>query len=178
MNQRGQPGRVARVKSHFFPRPAVATIRMQEDKLYFEDFYVGQTIELGTFSFSEEEILEFATRFDPQPFHVHPEQARESVFGGLIASGWHTCSQMMRLLVDNFLVRSASMGSPGCDAIRWLQPVRPGDQIRSAMVVTEVRASASKPDRGFVRSDWKAWNQHGQQVVEIQAVGMYGRRPA
>ncbi|WP_151446474.1 MaoC family dehydratase [Lacisediminimonas profundi] len=150
---------------------------MSSEKMYLEDFYVGQKIELGSFSFSEEEILEFANRFDPQPFHVQPEAARESVFGGLIASGWHTCSQMMRLMCDNLLARVDSMGSPGCDELRWLKPVRPGDQIRTEMVVTAVRASASKPDRGFMSSDWNAWNQHGEKVVSIKAVGMYGCRP-
>jgi acyl dehydratase len=146
-------------------------------EIYFEDFQAGQVIELGSFSFTEEEIIEFATRFDPQPFHVDPARGRESVFGGLVASGWHTCSQMMRLLVDNFLVRAASMGSPGFDGVRWMRPVRPGDVIRTAMEVTEIKASASKPDRGFVSCDWKGWNQHGEQVIEIKGVGMYGRRP-
>lgn len=151
---------------------------MSNERIHFEDFFVGQTFDLGSFSFTEDDILAFAKRYDPQPFHVDPELAAETVFGGLIASGWHTCSQMMRLLVDNFLVRSSSMGSPGCDSLRWLKPVRAGEVIRTEMLITGVKASATRPDRGFVTSDWKAWNDRGEQVVEIKAVGMYGRRPA
>ena len=151
---------------------------MSSDKIYFEDFYPGQTMELGTFSFTEAEIIEFASRYDPQFFHMRPDLAHESPFGGLIASGWHTCSQMMRLLVDNCVANSSCMGSPGTESLRWLRPVRAGDKIRTSIVVTEVRPSASKPDRGTVQFDWHAWNERDEQVVAIKGVLIYGRRPA
>ena len=98
-------------------------------ELYFEDFELGRVYELGSVDVTEADILEFARRFDPQPFHVDPEAARQSVFGGLIASGWHTGAMWMRLYVDSLLDGAASMGSPGIEELRWLAPVRPGDTL-------------------------------------------------
>lgn len=150
---------------------------MTSAKRYFEDFEPGQTIALGSITFTEADIIDFATRFDPQDFHIRPDLARESPFGGLIASGWHTCSQMMRMLVDQCVANSSCMGSPGCDELRWLRPVRPGDTIRSEIVVTEARPSASRPDRGMVRFDWNAYNQRDEHVVAIKGMLIFGRRP-
>lgn len=145
---------------------------------YFEDFHPGQDIDLGTRSVTEEEIVAFATAFDPQPFHVDPAAASASIYGGVIASGWHTCSMMMRLVVDRLLSRSSSMGSPGLDGVRWLAPVRAGDTLNVHYRTVNVKASSSKPDRGVVWSTWVAINQHGETVCTVDGMGMFGRRPA
>lgn len=145
---------------------------------YFEDFVAGQELALGQRHVTEEEILAFATQFDPQPFHIDQAGAEASIFGGLIASGWHTCSMMMRLVVDGLLRQSSSMGSPGLDSVRWLRPVRGGDTLSVSYIVKEVRASQSKPDRGVVVSLWQASNQHGEVVATVEGMGMFGRRPA
>ncbi|MDN4054370.1 MaoC family dehydratase [Massilia sp. YIM B02763] len=145
---------------------------------YFEDFHPGQDIDLGTRSVTEEEIVAFATAFDPQPFHVDPAAASASMYGGVIASGWHTCSMMMRLVVDRLLSRSSSMGSPGLDGVRWLAPVRAGDTLNVHYRTVNVKASSSKPDRGVVWSTWVAINQHGETVCTVDGMGMFGRRPA
>ena len=145
---------------------------------YFEDFYPGQVLQLGSCSVTEEAIIAFATQFDPQPFHVDHEQAEQSIFGGVIASGWHTCSMMMRLVVDNLLSASSSMGSPGLDQVRWIKPVRPGESLTLTIHIKEVRASRSKPDRGVVVSQWQTLNQHGELVATIDGMFMFGRRLA
>jgi acyl dehydratase len=145
---------------------------------YFEDFYPGQEIALGSRTVSEEEIIAFARQFDPQPFHVDHDAAEASIFKGVIASGWHTCSMMMRLVVDNLMSESSSMGSPGLDSVRWLVPVRAGDTLSVSYLTTRVKPSASRSDRGVVWSKWSAANQHGQVVCTIEGMGMFGRRPA
>jgi acyl dehydratase len=144
---------------------------------FFEDFQPGQVIELGQRSVTEEEIIAFATQFDPQPFHIDREAAAKSIYGGVIASGWHTCSMMMRLIVDGMMAASSSMGSPGLDNVRWLQPVRAGDTLSVRYETVKVKASASKPDRGVVWSKWVARNQHGVDVCTIEGMGMFLRRP-
>lgn len=144
--------------------------------LHFEDFHAGQVIELGSHTFTEDEILAFARQFDPQPFHVDHQAAAASHFGGLVASGWHTCSALMRVLVDQLLLRSASHGSPGVDEIRWLKPVRPGDTLAMRMRIVEATASRSKPDRGVLKSEYEAVNQHGETVMTMKTLGMFGRR--
>ena len=146
--------------------------------MYWEDFQPGERIEMGSHTFVAEEIIEFARRFDPQPFHVDPQAAKDSFFGGLIASGWHTCSVGMRLTVDSHVNKSASLGSPGLDNIRWLKPVRAGDTIRYSRVVLESRASESRPAVGLVKSRWEAVNQKGETVMTMEGWGMFGRRPA
>ncbi|MEF9384777.1 MaoC family dehydratase [Ralstonia solanacearum species complex bacterium KE056] len=145
---------------------------------YFDDFQIGQTMEMGTYAVTEDEILTFARQYDPQPFHVDPEAARRSIYGGLISSGWMTCSLMMRLMVQNFLSKSSSMGSPGVDEIRWLRPVYPGDSLSVSSTCLEVRPSQSKPDRGVAINRWEARNQHGELVCTLVGMGMFGRRPA
>lgn len=151
---------------------------MTQPKWYFEDFKVGDSIEVGSRTVTEDEIIAFATQFDPQPFHVDKEAAARSIFGGLIASGWHTCSMMMRLLADGFLNNSSSMGSPGVDQLRWLKPVRAGDTLTLNLVTLESKPSASKPDRGVVTTEWRATNQHGELVLTVRGLSMFGRRPA
>jgi acyl dehydratase len=144
---------------------------------YFEDFEPGQDIDLGLCTVTEEEIVAFARDYDPQPFHVDRDAAAHSIYGGVIASGWHTCGMMMRLVVDGLLGRSSSMGSPGLDGVRWLAPVRAGDTLNVRYRTVQVKASASKPDRGVVWSKWVAINQHGETVCTVEGMGMFGRRP-
>lgn len=150
---------------------------MSQLKWYFEDFEVGKTIEVGSRTITEEEIISFATQFDPQPFHVNPEAAAGSIYRGIIASGWHTCSLMMRLMVDGFLREAASLGSPGVDEVRWLKPVRGGDTLTVTTTAVDARPSASKTDRGVIHTLWQATNQHGELVVTVKGMGMFLRRP-
>ena len=147
-------------------------------KRYFEDFAVGDIIELGKREVTAEAIVAFAREFDPQPFHVDPEAAKQSACGGLVASGWHTAGLFMRLFVDAVLSNADSMGSPGVDELRWTKPVRPGDVVSGRLTVTEARASASRPDRGIIRSDCELFNQDGELVMTLKGVTMLGRRPA
>jgi acyl dehydratase len=150
---------------------------MSGHKYYFEDMAVGATVDLGKRSVSEEEILRFAREFDPQPFHIDPEAAGKSIFGGLIASGWHTCSITMRLLVDGLLSHSSSLGSPGIEQIRWVKPVRPGDTLHAVLTVQEVRLSQSKPDRGTARIHIDVTNQADELVMWMESFGMFATRP-
>ena len=145
--------------------------------LYFEDFHEGQTFSSGGKTVDKDEVIAFATAYDPQPFHIDEEAAKASPYGGLIASGWHTAAMVMRMLVDDVFADSASMGSPGLDEIRWVRPVRPGDTLRVEMKVLGVKASASKPDRGFVDVAYKVFNQDDVVVMTFRGTGMYGRRP-
>lgn len=146
-------------------------------KWYFEDFVVGSTTTVGTRSVTEEEIIAFARQFDPQPFHVDKDAAAHSIFGGIIASGWHTCGLIMRVMVDGFLKDSTSLGSPGLDEIRWIKPVRGGDTLTITTTVLDAKASTSRPDRGVVWTEWRATNQHGELVTTVKGMGMFGRKP-
>lgn len=151
---------------------------MAGELLYWEDLQQPGKIEIGRHTFTEEEIIAFARQFDPQPFHVDPEAAKNSFFGGLIASGWHTCAVAMRLMVDKYVNRSASLGSPGLDSIRWLAPVRAGDTITYHRTTTAARVSESKPDIGLLQSRWEAVNQRGELVMTMEGWGMFRRRDA
>ena len=145
--------------------------------IWWEDFRVGETVELGRHTFTESEIVDFAKAYDPQPFHVDAEAAKQSYFGGLIASGWHTCAVGMRLIVDQYMNQTRSLGSPGIDNIRWLKPVRPGDTLAYRRTTVEARASASRPDAGLVKSRWEAVNQQGELVLSMEGWNLFGRRP-
>jgi acyl dehydratase len=145
-------------------------------KYFFEDFQVGRVWELPGPTLTRESIVEFARRYDPQPFHVDEEAAKESVFEGLIASGWHTVSLCMRMICDAYLLEAASMGSPGVKEVRWLKPVRPGDRIRMRMSVLDAKPSASKPDRGTVLHLWEVFNQENDLVMRMEGYGMFKRR--
>jgi acyl dehydratase len=149
----------------------------QPIQYYFEDFTVGMSIELDGPRLSEAEMIAFASQYDPQPFHVDPEQARESVWGGIIASGWQTACTCMRLICDGYLNRAAGIGSPGLDELSWLKPVRPGDALRMKMSVEETRSSKSKPDRGLVKHCWEVFNQDGERVMQMRGYGIYLKRP-
>jgi acyl dehydratase len=148
-----------------------------EAHLYFEDYVPGSVHELGPAVVDEAEIVEFARRYDPQPIHTDLQWARTGPFGGLIASGWHTAAIMMRLLVDQYLPPATSLGSPGIDELRWLRPVRPGDELRVRVTVIEARPSRSKPDRGLLRSRIEVLEAGGSAVMTLIALNMIRRRP-
>lgn len=140
------------------------------DDRYFEDYVPGSVYEFGSILMEEKEMIDFATRYDPQAFHTDPDAARKSVFGGLIASGWHTGAVSMRLIVDHYLSRVASLGSLGIDEMRWLKPVRPRDELSIRVTVLQVRLSQSKPDRGIVRSLVEVMNQNREVVMSRIAI--------
>jgi len=145
---------------------------------YFEDFTPGQVIELGRHTITRDEIIAFAKQFDPQPFHLDDEAAKKTIYGGLIASGWHTGAISMRLLYDGLVKDTVSLGSPGVDELRWVKPVRPGDTLSARVTVLECIPSRGKPDRGIVRSAVEMRNQHGEVVVTSKGLSLFGRRPA
>lgn len=157
---------------------ADATPSVPHEQRYFEDYKTGEVAEFGGHEVTEEEVLAFAQRYDPQPFHVDPAAARESIYGGLIASGWMTASIAMRMLVDHYISPLSSMGSPGIDELRWLKPVRPGDRLRLRVTVIESRRSQSKPDRGMVQFLQEMLNQNDEMVMTIRGWGMYRCRSA
>ncbi|MFZ1881024.1 MAG: MaoC family dehydratase [Gaiellaceae bacterium] len=145
---------------------------------YFEDFSVGDATEVGPVTVSEAEIVDFAERFDPQPFHIDAEAAKASPFGGLIASGWHTTALFMGMFVRAVLLDSASLGSPGVEEIRWTAPVRPGDTLHGRSTVTDVQPSATNPRRGTVFTTNEVWNQDDTLVLTLKARGFFARRPS
>jgi acyl dehydratase len=139
---------------------------------YLEDYVTGDVHTFGPISITEDEIVQFGNTFDPQFFHTDPEKAKQSVYGGLIASGWHTCSLFMRLFVEHYLPGEASLGSPGVDQLRWLKPVRPGDSLTLRITVHEVKPSRSKPDRGVLFSFCEMLNQAGDIVATMMAMNL------
>ena len=145
---------------------------------HFEDYVPGAVFEYGEIPVTEAEIVEFARRFDPQYIHVDREQAAQGPFCGLIASGWHTAAMMMRLIVDNFLPKKASHGSPGIDELRWLRPVRPGDMLSIRLSILEATRSGSKPDRGVVRTLCEVLNQDREIVMSLKAMNIIACRSA
>ena len=144
---------------------------------WFEDYVPGSVHEFGTLDVHEGEVLAFGRRFDPQVFHTDPDAARQTEYGGLIASGWHTAALMMRLYSDHYLPRVATLVSPGVDELRWLLPVRPGDALSIRVTVAEARRSRSKPDRGIVRSAVEVLNQRGEVVMTTAALNFILCRP-
>jgi acyl dehydratase len=146
--------------------------------LYFEDFPPGDVRESPARTVTREDILAFAREFDPQPFHADEAAAARTIYGGLIASGWHTIAIYMRLMWESYLKDTASLGSPGVDEVRWLKPVRPGDTLRARFTVLEAVPSRSKPDRGIIRSLSHVFNQHGEVVMTLRGLGLFARRPA
>lgn len=145
---------------------------------YWDDMKAGDVVELGSRTMEKERMLSFAREFDPQPFHTDESAAKASIWGGIIASGWHTGSVLMRLFYEGFLKDTASLGSPGIDELRWLKPVRPGDTLSARLTVTEATPSRSKPDRGIIRSVMEMRNQHGEVVMTTSGVNFFLRRPA
>jgi acyl dehydratase len=147
------------------------------DDLYFEDFTAGREFRTDGATVTEAQILEFALAFDPQPFHLDVEAAKQSIFGGLIASGFHTMALTFRLFAQTRALAACSLGSPGVDELRWLRPVRPGDTLRAVVRVVEQRPSTSKPDRGIVRLHWTTLNQSGEPVLTMTSMQLVRRRP-
>ena len=156
--------------SNTFPGPG-------EDK-YFEDYEAGRVYELGSIRVELGEVIDFATRYDPQYFHIDESRAKESIYGGVIASGWHTASMMMRVFADSFLSDVSSQGSPGLDELRWYHPVRPGDTLFVRAVVLEARLSKSKPELGVMRTRTEVHNQNHELVLSSTAANFIRRRPA
>jgi acyl dehydratase len=143
---------------------------------YWEDFKTGSREEIGSVVVDKDELIEFAARYDPQPFHVDEAAAQQSIYGGLIASGWHTCSMVMRLICDAYMLDSASLGSPGLENLRWLQPVRPGDTLTAFRTIEQTRASSSRPDRGIVKTLWEVENQDKQLVLTMSGINFFLKR--
>ena len=144
---------------------------------YYEDYTVGEVIKAPGVSLGESDIIEFALRYDPQPIHLDRVAAQESIYSGLIASGWQVIALAFRMLVQHGLLGRGSLGSPGLDEVRWLKPVRPGDTIYPSAEVIETRLSGSKPDRGIVRLHYRIDNQKGETVATLASVQLVQRRP-
>jgi acyl dehydratase len=149
------------------------TFKTPPEERYFEDYIPGAVHQFGSIAVQEGEMIAFARRFDPQPFHTDPEAAKESPYGGLIASGWYTASMAMRLLVDYYIPRVASLGSPGVDEVRWRKPVRPGDTLSIRVTVIESKLSRSKPNQGTIRHYIEVLNQRREVVMTWKGMGMY-----
>jgi acyl dehydratase len=145
---------------------------------YFEDYLPGTTSEHGPILVDRNEVLEFAGRYDPQAFHIDAEAAGAGPFKGLIASGWHTCALIMRVLVDEYLSPASSLGSPGIDELRWLLPVRPGDRLTLRATVQEARVSRSDPTRGILKTNVQLLNQADDLVFRMTAINLVRTRPA
>ena len=145
---------------------------------YWDDYEVGQKYPLGSTTFTEQEIVDFARQFDPQPFHVDAAAAKQSMYGGLIASGWHVAAKMMRLFVDNYVDRRTALGSPGLDELRWLKPVRPGDTLSGWVECAGKVPSRSKPTMGVIHEHWHVTNQDGELVMTTKGINMVRRRPS
>ena len=137
---------------------------------YFEDYVPGLVQEFGSVTLDEDEVLEFGKRYVPLPYHIDKEAAKSSIYGGVIASGWHTAALMMRLYTDNYLSRVANLGSPGGDELRWDKPVFPGDELSVRATVIEARRSESRPDRGVVRTLIEVLNQKKEVVMSMKMV--------
>jgi acyl dehydratase len=146
--------------------------------LYFEDFPAGEVVEFGDREVTAEEIVAFARQFDPQPFHLSEAEGRALGVGGLIASGWHTASMMMRIIYDEMLVNAAGQGSPGMEAIDWLKPVRPGDRLRARRITLGARTSRSRPEIGVIEARFELMNQNRDIVMTQQGSMFFRRRPS
>jgi acyl dehydratase len=146
--------------------------------LYFEDIVPGTKSAFGRYKVTREEVIEFATKYDPQPFHLSDEEAAKTHFGRVAASGWHTTAMMMRMLVDNMsAIQQAGLGSPGLDELRWLKPVYPGDILRVETEVLDKRPSRSRPDMGSFRSQATIFNQEDIAVMTVISIGLIRMRP-
>ena len=146
-------------------------------KYYWEDFTPGRTFEFGSRTLTEAEIIRFASDWDPQRFHTDPERAKETPYGGVIASGWHTGCVLMRFMCDAYLNEASCIGSPGIEDWKFALPVRPGDTLRYRAKVLEARPSASKPDRGIVNWHWELLNQRNEIPVSMVGTQFFLRRP-
>lgn len=151
---------------------------MSDDIKYFEDLVVGAKASFGRYDVTRDEVIEFASRYDPQPFHLSDEAAAETYFGRLSASGWHTAAMAMRMAVENMKgQRTASLGSPGIDELRWIKPVYPGDTLRCETELLEKRVSKSRPEMGITKGRTTVFNQHDEPVMTFVANGLIRTRP-
>ena len=160
------------------PANSAPTAGRRHIRWYWEDFPVGNLREFGAMPVTREAILAFASQFDPQPFHLDDAAAEASLFGRLSASGWHTCAMSMRMMCDEYLLESSSLGSPGIDSLRWVKPVLVGDTLSVRMTVLEARPMKSRPAVGLILSKWEVLNQDRELVLTMQGWGMFGRRSA
>ncbi|GAB4572828.1 MAG: MaoC family dehydratase [Rhodothalassiaceae bacterium] len=150
-----------------------------QQKLYFEDYAVGTKDSFGRYEVTRGEVIDFARKYDPQPFHLSDEAAAKSLFGRLCASGWHSCAMTMRMMVDHMAeIGAQSLGSPGIDELRWLHPVYPGDVLRVETEVVEARRMRSRPDIGILRSVWRVLNQDDKEVMTFTGNAMFRCRSA
>ena len=149
---------------------------MKKYLIYYEDLEIGQKIKLGSINVSKKEIITFAEKFDPQPFHTNELKAKESIFGGLCASGWHTCSLFMRILYDGFLINSAALGSPGMDAIRWLKPLRPGETITGIGEVIKKTPSKSRPEIGSLIINYEVFNKNNELIMTLIGISIFKKK--
>lgn len=147
-------------------------------QFFFEDFTVGQVMEFGPRLVTREEIIDFASQFDPQPMHLSDEGAKATLLGSLGASGWHSCAIMMRMLCDGIVLNTASMGAPGVDEVKWMRPLRPDDALTLRLTIRETRASRSRPEMGFVVMFQELFNQARECVMTLQTPLMVERRKA
>ena len=145
-------------------------------QLNWEDFTPGRVFEHGSRRLPRDEMIAFAAEFDPQPMHLDDEAARQTMLGGLAASGWYLCCILMRMSTDAFVLNSSSMGAPGVDEVRWLRPVRPDEELSFRATVLDIRASKSRPDMGFVRFEFELFDAKGQRVMTLTTSLMMGRR--
>lgn len=145
---------------------------MNRTLLSYSDFPLGRAFKLGPRLITQQEMIDFAAKYDPQPFHIDPSSKEAQDVGGLIASGWHTCAIVMRLMCDSYLLNSASQGSGGLDEVRWLKPVRPGDVLSGTATVADRRRSSSRPNLGILTFEYAMHNQHGDDVISIKGMGM------
>ncbi|WP_442582645.1 MaoC family dehydratase [Mesorhizobium sp. ASY16-5R] len=151
---------------------------MTDKRWAYEDFEVGASLPLGSKLVTAEEIIEFASEFDPQPMHLDEEAGKASILGGLSASGWHTCAMFMRMICDAYLLNSTSQGAPGVDHVKWRKPVLAGDTLTGRSTVMARRLSQSRPALGFVTFRFELFNQNGETVFDMQNTGMFLRRAA
>lgn len=149
---------------------------MRRTMRYFEDFTPGMTLETKGPTLTREDIIDFAQKFDPQPFHLSDEAAAKTPFGKLAASGWHTASACMRMMVDAYIRDSASLGSPGIDELRWVKPVFAGDTLSGRTTLLELKPSKSRPEMGSIKMKWEVFNQHGDLVMHLTTWGMVRKR--
>jgi acyl dehydratase len=147
-------------------------------RMYFEDFVTGAARKFGPKTVTREEIVAFASEFDPQPMHLDENAAKQSMLGGLAASGWHTAAIAMRLICDGFLLDSSSQGSPGIEELKWKKPVRPGDSLAVRHTILSTRESKSRPEFGLVHQKCEVLNQREESVLEMSFTAMFGKRKA
>ena len=144
--------------------------------VYWEDFRIGEAVAFGLKQVTREEIVAFAREFDPQPFHLDEAAAKETLLGGLAASGWHSCAMLMRMICDDYLAEAAGMGGAGIDEVRWMRPVRPGDTLTCRRTCLEARGSQSRPGMGVVKLFYEVFNQHGEAAMSWVGIQMFESR--